>query len=97
MRILKLREPLLSKCGLRVGGRQLWSPVVQPGSPLNGIWTQGDQLSLDCFFAIVFFFPINSREYIQSLTFFDLLCHILKHCVLLTQELGIGEGDRQEH
>ena len=31
-------------------------------------------------FLLFSFFPTNSREYIQSLTFFDLLCHILKNC-----------------
>ena len=32
------------------------------------------------FLLLFSFFPTNSREYIQSLTFFDLLCHILKNC-----------------
>lgn len=98
MRILKLREPLLSTGGLRIGGQQVWSPVVQPGSPLRGIWTPGRPAFSGLLFCYCFlFFPTNSREYIQPLTFFDLLCHILKNCVLLTQELGMGVGDRWEY
>ena len=63
MRILKLREPLLSTRGLRIGGQQVWSAVVQCSLGLlsAAFGLQGDQLSLDCFFAIVFFFSYQFK------------------------------------
>lgn len=99
MRILKLREPLpltggsLGLVGNRCGVQSsAWVSSQRHLDPreTSFLWIT--------FFAIVFFFfPTNSREYIQPLTFFDLLCHILKNCILLTQELGMGVGDRWEY
>lgn len=64
--------------GLGIGGRQVWSTVVQFSLGLlsAAFGLQGDQLSLDCFFAIVFFF---SYQFKGVYSIFDLLWPSLSH------------------